>query len=120
MANRANVPWIFVSGHRPFYGSRDGQGGWDDHRKAIEPLLDEFDVDVYLAGHVHVFERSHGLMNYTVTDLPDADGNYRNMNGPLHITIGTAGGARWGASAPPHGRGRKHADPERTDPRAGT
>ena len=101
MANRANVPWIFVSGHRPFYGSRDGQGGWDDHRKAIEPLLDEFDVDVYLAGHVHVFERSHGLMNYTVTDLPDADGNYRNMNGPLHITIGTAGGARWGAYAPP-------------------
>ena len=59
---------------------------------AIEPLLDEFDVDFYFAGHVHVYERSHGLMNYTITDLPDADGNYRNLQSPLHITVGTCGG----------------------------
>jgi acid phosphatase type 7 len=91
VANRDRVPWIIVAGHRPFYGSREGQGGWDDHRRAIEPLLAEFNVDFYMAGHVHVFERTHGLYNYTATDLPDADGNYRNLKSPLHLTIGTAG-----------------------------
>ena len=80
-----------MSGHRPFYGSRDGQGGWDSQRQAIEPLLAEFKVDFHLAGHVHVFERTHGLMNYTVTDLPDGAGNYRDLTSPLHLTIGTAG-----------------------------
>lgn len=60
-------------------------------RTAIEPLLQEFKVDVYLAGHVHVYERTHGIYNHTVTDLPDENGNYHSPTSPIHVTIGTAG-----------------------------
>ena len=63
----------------------------------MEPLLQEFKVDFFFGGHVHVYERSHGLMDYNITDLPDADGNYRNLQNPLHITVGT-GVSRGGAT----------------------
>jgi acid phosphatase type 7 len=32
VANRANVPWIIVSGHRPFYGSSNS-GSWEGQRR---------------------------------------------------------------------------------------
>jgi len=49
-ANRANVPWIIVSGHRPLYSS-----GHENKNviAAFETLLLKFNVDIFFAGHVH-------------------------------------------------------------------
>ncbi|CAN0133740.1 unnamed protein product, partial [Laminaria digitata] len=58
-------PWVIVAGHRPVYAresaGRDGRisfGSSERVRLAFEPLLDKYEVDVYLSGHVHTFERS--------------------------------------------------------------
>jgi hypothetical protein len=46
--NRAVVPWIIVSIHKPLYCSVEGtpQG----YRELLEPLLLEFDVDLVISG----------------------------------------------------------------------
>ena len=50
VANRANVPWILVSGHRPYYSSG---GVMRSSRPAFEPLFIEYGVDIVYWGHVH-------------------------------------------------------------------
>ena len=49
-ANRAQVPWIVVAGHRPYYTS---SGGTASVQKAFEPLFLQYGVDVVFLGHVH-------------------------------------------------------------------
>jgi len=56
VANRKTVPWIFVSGHRPFYSSSPS-GTSPESRQYFEPLFNEFDVDVIFWGHIHWYER---------------------------------------------------------------
>ena len=53
VANRANVPWILVAGHRPFYSSTGESGVWDASRPAFEPLFNKYSVDIVYWGHVH-------------------------------------------------------------------
>jgi len=53
-ANRAQVPWIVVSGHRPLYSSGHEE---KQCQAAFETLFLKFNVDVYFAGHVHWYER---------------------------------------------------------------
>ena len=51
-------------------------------REEIEDVLKEFKVDLVLTGHYHEYHRS-------------CDGLYReecDAGGPIHITVGTAGG----------------------------
>jgi hypothetical protein len=98
VANRAQVPWIVVSGHRPFFGSLPKlpalPGNCDSCRVAFEPLIRKYNVDFYVAGHVHWYERLYPT---------DADGNplaqdYNNRPGPIHIING-AGGAPEGKAS---------------------
>ncbi len=49
-------------------------------RLSLEPLTDWYGVDVFLYGHVHAYERSTPVSNYTVDPC-----------GAVHITIGDAG-----------------------------
>ena len=56
-ANRQNVPWILVSGHRPYYAS-SADGLWPDSRRSFEPLFNAFSVDIvyWYASHcTHAF-----------------------------------------------------------------
>ena len=47
---RALVPWIVVCAHVPMYSS---DGNTPELIKDVEPLMFEFGVDLYLAGHNH-------------------------------------------------------------------
>ena len=82
-ANRANVPWIVVSGHRPLYS-----GG---HSEApviafLEPIFLQFDVDLYFAGHVHWYERLWPVINGTLVQK-----DYVNPRSPVYIVNGAGG-----------------------------
>ena len=51
-------------------------------QKAIEPVLNQYKVDVVFSGHVHAYERSCQVYNYTCTS-----------GAPSYITIGDGGNA---------------------------
>jgi hypothetical protein len=58
-------PWVIAYFHQPPYskGSHDSDAGLELVMKAMRervvPLLEEYDVDLVVCGHSHVYERSH-------------------------------------------------------------
>ena len=84
VANRAQVPWILVAGHRPYYSS----GGVEIHsRPAFEPLFIKYDVDIVWWGHVHWYERMYPLSFNGTVDQTD----YVDATKPIYILSASAG-----------------------------
>jgi predicted phosphodiesterase len=92
--NRKERPWIIVMGHRPMYcstvaRSEKGQPIHDAKhiQTAFEDIMHEEKVDVFMAGHVHAYERCYPIYkaNLTSTDYGNVKG------GVIHITNGDAG-----------------------------
>ena len=63
--NRANVPWIFVIHHKPLYTCLSNHSPNIDLRSAWQPLFDQYHVDMVIAGHNHVYERSRPIYGLT-------------------------------------------------------
>mmetsp|Transcript_11340 Transcript_11340/g.18113 ORF Transcript_11340/g.18113 Transcript_11340/m.18113 type:complete len:294 (-) Transcript_11340:62-943(-) len=79
--DRKLTPWLVVQSHVPMYCSNTGHSlEGETIRKSYEPLMNKHKVDFYFGGHVHAYERSHPVNNYTVEDC-----------GVVHITIGDGG-----------------------------
>jgi hypothetical protein len=101
VANRANVPWIFLVGHRPMYcsdaseyGSYSPGGFLSTH---IEPLLLQYNVDMYWSGHQHMYERTWPHINGT-NILTFPDNRYVVPKRPAYVVQGSAGafiGEEW-------------------------
>ncbi|KAI6189505.1 hypothetical protein M3Y97_00015700 [Aphelenchoides bicaudatus] len=100
-ANRKNVPWIVVYGHRAMYCTnklgiecklnidifRDGfvpNGSF-----GIEKLLYDYGVDMYIGAHQHVYERFWPIYNKTVYNGTDSP--YTNPKAPVQLIVGSAG-----------------------------
>jgi len=84
--DRTDTPWIVFSGHRPMYVSAfqgNGIGITNALLESIEPLFIKYDVNVALWGHVHVYERTCGMYNFTCA-ATDNDAT-------VHVVIGNAG-----------------------------
>lgn len=53
----SNAKWKLVTGHHPLYADTDkSEVERTDMRKYIEPLLNRYEVDMYLCGHIHNFQ----------------------------------------------------------------
>lgn len=80
--NRSETPWLIIQFHSPWYCSDVTHVMEAEvQRAAMEPLLASAGgADFVFAGHVHSYERTHPVTNWTVTDC-----------GPVHITIGDGG-----------------------------
>ena len=93
---RGESAWLIVTGHRPLYCSTDDYydckiAGPTKLRPALEPLLLKHGVDVYVAGHLHNFERSYPLsVNGTVL-REDYTFDGAGEKGVVHIVAGMAG-----------------------------
>lgn len=72
---------------KQYKGCAEGQSYADISREDLEPLMMEFGVDVYFAGHMHAYESTWPVHNNT----PTAE-NFVNPTAPVHVTTG-AGGA---------------------------
>lgn len=81
-ADRCRTPWAALAVHRPLrtpYGSPNAEIG--EHLAAsLEPLVDHYQVDLVLSGHVHSYARS----------CPLSEGACRGQ-GAVHLTVGTGG-----------------------------
>jgi hypothetical protein len=75
-ANRATVPWVVLSLHRPMYcstgeGSEPDYGPNSQYQTALEPLLLQYDVDLVIQGHMHAYERMHPSVNGQSITYPE-------------------------------------------------
>jgi hypothetical protein len=67
--------------HAPFVTSyADSFKQVECMRLTYEPLMYKYGVDLVINGHVHAYERSKPVYNYTLDPC-----------GPLHITVGSGG-----------------------------
>ncbi len=62
------LPWVIVYFHKPPYskGSHDSDNESDMKRmrENVNPLFEKYRVDVVLAGHSHVYERTHPMRGH--------------------------------------------------------
>ncbi len=63
------LPWVIVYFHKPPYtkGSHDSDKEDDliRMRKNVTPIFEKYKVDVVIAGHSHVYERTFPIRNHT-------------------------------------------------------
>ncbi|KAG9244901.1 Metallo-dependent phosphatase-like protein [Calycina marina] len=64
--DRCMTPWIVVTGHRQWYSS-SSDGQCIACQNIFEELFNEYQIDIYLSGHYHVYERQHSIgLNGTI------------------------------------------------------
>jgi len=93
-SNRDQVPWIVVIGHRPMYSSGASQeidgvptpGSSLEVQQAFEEIFFENKVDIYVAGHVHSYERVYP----TYQSKPVAT-NYDSPQATVYLINGAGG-----------------------------
>lgn len=100
--DRTVTPFVIVTAHRPMYNSEDYKSDYEVSlhlRSAIEPLLDTYSVDVFLAGHYHSYERTCRVLHERCMDISPPSPSQQLQRGTVHVTIGSAGasldGAEW-------------------------
>ncbi|EWY82993.1 acid phosphatase [Fusarium oxysporum NRRL 32931] len=91
--DRCKTPWVIVMGHRPMYSSHGGN--YHLHlREAFEKLLLKHKVDLYIAGHVHWYERLKPIRNCAVDTASVKSPNTYEVNpgySMVHLINGAAG-----------------------------
>lgn len=79
--NRKATPWLVAIWHPPWYSSYKAHYREAEcMRVAMEQLLYENGVDIVFNGHVHAYERSNRVYNYSLDPC-----------GPVYITVGDGG-----------------------------
>ena len=88
VANRGQVPWILVAGHRPYYSSNfEGEGMWPPSQQWFEPLFVQYEVDIVYWGHIHWYERSWP----TTTNGTVQQKHYTDATAPMYIVSAAPG-----------------------------
>eukprot|EP01061_Rhynchopus_euleeides_P036472 TRINITY_DN6147_c0_g7_i1.p1 TRINITY_DN6147_c0_g7~~TRINITY_DN6147_c0_g7_i1.p1 ORF type:complete len:511 (+),score=169.76 TRINITY_DN6147_c0_g7_i1:56-1534(+) len=113
-------PWVVVTNHYPMYCTIDDcfcgnytqasremecEPGHDGKflpgvleinavriKDAFEELLLKYDVDLFLSGHEHAYERTRPVANFTVPASAKTGSVFQDPGAPLHVMAGTGGG----------------------------
>jgi len=88
-ANRANVPWVVVTGHKPMYTANTNHQSELIIRESIEPLLLQYHVDLAIWGHNHCYERTYPVNATRVQNSQTKI--YNTTIAPIHFVVGSAG-----------------------------
>lgn len=81
--NRTETPWVIAAGHRPWYVAGEA---CTDCQTAFEAVLNKYDVDLVVSGHVHNYERQKPIANGVI----DPNG-LNNPSSPWYILNGLGG-----------------------------
>jgi predicted phosphodiesterase len=85
--------WIILYSHYPVYSFGFSHiPAWQQH---LKPLVDQYGVDLYLAGHRHVYERHKAVRGTEVFEPTNAH-LYQDPKGTVYITNGSCGGSLQG------------------------
>lgn len=91
--DRKKTPWIFVLSHRPMYSSEFSKYQLNV-RDAFEEIFLEYGVDVYIAGHIHWYERLFPLGRNGTVNTNAVAGNHTykaTKDSLIHLVNGQAG-----------------------------
>lgn len=90
--DRTKTPWVIAMSHRPMYSSQVSSYQ-KDVRNAFQDLLVQNGVDMYLAGHIHWYERLWPLMQNGSIDEASVVNNNTYQTNPgvsmAHVINGT-------------------------------
>lgn len=79
--NRNLTPWLVAAWHPPWYNSYSSHyQEFECMRQELEAPLYKYGIDIVFSGHVHAYERTNRVYNYTL-----------NPCGPVYITVGDGG-----------------------------
>ncbi|OZJ01427.1 hypothetical protein BZG36_05750 [Bifiguratus adelaidae] len=86
--DRSVTPWIVVGAHRPWYASYANKSSaiCTVCKNAFEPLLNKYEVDLVMHGHIHFYERNAPMKNGVVDP-----NELNNPSSPWYIVNGAAG-----------------------------
>ena len=65
VVNRSMTPWVIVASHRPMYYVYSKGGKIDPIFQVLEDLFVQYQVDVFVVGHVHNTYQSCSVYNAT-------------------------------------------------------
>jgi hypothetical protein len=91
------LPWVVVYFHKPPYskGSHDSDTELDmkHMREHVNPLFEQYNVDLVIAGHSHVYERSYPMRgHFGVNDTFDSATHvFANEKSPNQYVVGPKG-----------------------------
>lgn len=83
------INWIILYSHYPVYSY--GFSHIPTWQKHIKPLVDKYEVDLYLAGHRHVYERHKSIRGSEIFE-PEDTHVYTRPKGTVYVTNGSCGG----------------------------
>ncbi|KAI6224061.1 Purple acid phosphatase [Aphelenchoides besseyi] len=102
--NRKNVPWIIMYVHRRMYCTdisvhkcstardvmRDGFAPKSTY--ALEKLIHDYGVDLYIGAHEHSYERFWPIYKFKVHNgTANPKNPYEDAPAPIHLIVGSAG-----------------------------
>ncbi|KAK5580708.1 hypothetical protein RB653_000732 [Dictyostelium firmibasis] len=85
--------WLVMYSHRPFYcnakfgwcNEEDEKSGKRLYVDSLEYLLYKYNVDLFISGHCHAYEKSSPVYKNKVM------GSYQDPKATVHVVIGTGG-----------------------------
>ncbi len=94
--------WKLVFFHHPVYSSARGEF---THRAYLEPLFNQYKVDLVFQGHNHFYERTFPIAAGTAVDKAQ-EPNYADPLGTIYLVTGGGGGTL--ATASPNGSSARY------------
>jgi predicted phosphodiesterase len=88
-----NITWIILYSHYPVYSF--GFSHIPTWQKHLKSLVDKYQVDLYLAGHRHEYERHKAIRGSDIFEQTDTH-VYNQPKGTVYITNGSCGGSLQG------------------------
>jgi predicted phosphodiesterase len=88
-----NITWVIMYSHYPLYSY--GFSHIPTWQKHVKPLVDKYKVDLYLAGHRHVYERHKAVRGKEIFEQTDPN-VYNKPKGTVYVTNGSCGGSLQG------------------------
>jgi hypothetical protein len=88
-SDRDNHPWIVVFSHWPMYSSNAQHGSDLGFRDEIEPLIDQYNVDLAIWAHDHAYERTYPVYQEVPSDTDPR--LYISPTDTIHMVAGMGG-----------------------------
>ena len=96
-SNDESIDWIFVIFHKPIYSSPSKQLEEYIIREKYQPIFDQYNVDLVLQGHNHIYDRTLPIkfnpLNITnpMVDKTNNNNTFTNPDGIIYTVVGTGG-----------------------------